>query len=233
MAASKVSIELYSADKLTDERMYVAKTDGRNGAAASPPAESAAAHPKVLQSVSASHFPVQASIAAVEPSRRNDTETRARALVNQASFVRGVPASLSNTNESNPATLAPIARSSSAASGVSSLSQPTATSTAAPSPPNATPITSRPPTAPVSSSRRAEPRLPSARVASAPPTAMYWSRTPSGGRPPKGLRAHTATVVGSDMWVVGGCDIRGTCFKDVWKFDTGAQLLTSTRRAMR
>lgn len=37
----------------------------------------------------------------------------------------------------------------------------------------------------------------------------------------KGMRAHSATVVGSDVWCFGGCDIRGNCFKDVWKFDVG------------
>ncbi|KAL8278979.1 hypothetical protein RQP46_008648 [Phenoliferia psychrophenolica] len=48
---------------------------------------------------------------------------------------------------------------------------------------------------------------------------MYWSKMPMGGRLPRGMRAHSATVVGSDIWCFGGCDIRGKCFSDVWKFD--------------
>lgn len=51
---------------------------------------------------------------------------------------------------------------------------------------------------------------------------MYWSKMPAGGRLMKGMRAHSATVVGSDVWCFGGCDIRGNCFKDVWKFDVDA-----------
>jgi hypothetical protein len=52
------------------------------------------------------------------------------------------------------------------------------------------------------------------------PTTMYWSRTPFGGRPFKGIRAHSTTLVGSDIWLFGGCDIRGTCSNQVWKYDT-------------
>lgn len=57
-----------------------------------------------------------------------------------------------------------------------------------------------------------------------PPTGMYWSKTPVSGRSYKGMRAHSATVVGSSVWLFGGCDVRGACFKDVYKFDGGKDL---------
>ncbi|ORY92943.1 hypothetical protein BCR35DRAFT_349243, partial [Leucosporidium creatinivorum] len=98
--------------------------------------------------------------------------------------------------------------------------QPSTTSAAAP-PSSLSPTTSsRPlPTTSTSSRRQQDPHLPSARVSPAPPTAMYWSRTPVAGRVPRGMRAHSATVVGNEVWCFGGCDIRGGCFKDVWKLD--------------
>lgn len=73
-----------------------------------------------------------------------------------------------------------------------------------------------------SSSRRTEPKLPSAKVKGPPASShLYWSKTPVGGRVPKGIRAHTATLVDGVIWCFGGCDARGVCFKEVWKFDCG------------
>lgn len=72
-----------------------------------------------------------------------------------------------------------------------------------------------------SSSRRHEPVMPHASVSIAPSTGMYWSRTPVSGRTPRGMRAHSATVVDGDVWCFGGCDNRGACSRDVWKFDCG------------
>lgn len=55
-----------------------------------------------------------------------------------------------------------------------------------------------------------------------PPTLMYWARTPVSGKVNKPVRAHTTTLVDSVIWLFGGCDVRGNCFKDVWKLDTGS-----------
>lgn len=71
------------------------------------------------------------------------------------------------------------------------------------------------------SATRKQPILPHADVKLAPATAMYWSVTPVSGRILKGMRAHSAVVVNSDIWVFGGCDIKGACFRDVWKMDGG------------
>lgn len=74
---------------------------------------------------------------------------------------------------------------------------------------------------PTYSSRRQDPVMPHAAVSNAPSTGMYWSRTPASGRIPRGMRAHSATVVDGDVWCFGGCDNRGTCSRDIWKFDCG------------
>ncbi|KAI5479159.1 hypothetical protein MNV49_004019 [Pseudohyphozyma bogoriensis] len=58
---------------------------------------------------------------------------------------------------------------------------------------------------------------------------MYWSKTPVAGRLPRGMRAHTATTVGEDIWVIGGCDIRGVCYKDVWRLDADSFTWTKPR----
>ncbi|KDE06573.1 hypothetical protein MVLG_03070 [Microbotryum lychnidis-dioicae p1A1 Lamole] len=70
-----------------------------------------------------------------------------------------------------------------------------------------------------SSSRRGEPTLPHGKVARAPATSMYWSRTPVSGRLPRPMRAHTAVVVDTSIYCFGGCDLKGVCFRDVWKLD--------------
>ncbi|SCZ99508.1 BZ3500_MvSof-1268-A1-R1_Chr3-1g06047 [Microbotryum saponariae] len=70
-----------------------------------------------------------------------------------------------------------------------------------------------------SSSRRGEPTLPRGKVARAPATSMYWSRTPVSGRLPRPMRAHTAVVVDTSIYCFGGCDLKGVCFRDVWKLD--------------
>ncbi|OAA54967.1 Kelch-type beta propeller [Niveomyces insectorum RCEF 264] len=58
-------------------------------------------------------------------------------------------------------------------------------------------------------------------VPPAPSSGMYWSRAPLSGVAYKPLRAHTATLVGSNVFVFGGCDAR-TCFNDLYVLDADA-----------
>ncbi|CAK7274309.1 hypothetical protein SEPCBS119000_006102 [Sporothrix epigloea] len=55
-------------------------------------------------------------------------------------------------------------------------------------------------------------------VLPAPSSGMYWTRTPVSGVPHPPLRAHTATLIGSNIFVFGGCDAR-TCFSDLYVLD--------------
>lgn len=55
-------------------------------------------------------------------------------------------------------------------------------------------------------------------VGVAPASGMYWSRAPVSGVPHPSLRAHTATLIGSNIYVFGGCDSK-TCFRDLYVFD--------------
>ncbi|KAH7155516.1 hypothetical protein B0J13DRAFT_604497 [Dactylonectria estremocensis] len=52
----------------------------------------------------------------------------------------------------------------------------------------------------------------------APASGMYWSKAPASGCPHPSLRAHTTTLIGSNIFVFGGCDSR-TCFSDLYVFD--------------
>lgn len=64
------------------------------------------------------------------------------------------------------------------------------------------------------------PLLPSAKVARAPASAMYWSPVSAHGRPPgQSLRAHTGSLVGDKIWFLGGVDAR-SCWRGVSSFDT-------------
>ncbi|KAK7751199.1 hypothetical protein SLS62_006884 [Diatrype stigma] len=55
-------------------------------------------------------------------------------------------------------------------------------------------------------------------VPAAPTSGMYWSRAPTSGHPQAPLRAHTTTLVGSNIFVFGGCDAR-TCFNELRVLD--------------
>lgn len=55
-------------------------------------------------------------------------------------------------------------------------------------------------------------------VLPAPSSGMYWTRAPVSGVPHPKLRAHTATLIGSNIFVFGGCDARA-CFNDLYVFD--------------
>ncbi|KAG8163460.1 hypothetical protein KVR01_006757 [Diaporthe batatas] len=58
-------------------------------------------------------------------------------------------------------------------------------------------------------------------VPPAPSSGMYWSRAPVSGRPHPALRAHTTTMIGSNIYVFGGCDSRA-CFNDLHVLDADA-----------
>jgi len=67
---------------------------------------------------------------------------------------------------------------------------------------------------------RVNPRLPHDKDAkSVPSTVMYWSRAPVWGTVPlRTMRAHTATLVDTTAWLVGGCDDKDSS-KDIYCFD--------------
>ncbi|KAL2271080.1 hypothetical protein VTJ83DRAFT_451 [Remersonia thermophila] len=55
-------------------------------------------------------------------------------------------------------------------------------------------------------------------VPAAPSSGMYWSRAPVSGAPHTALRAHTTTLIGSNVYVFGGCDARA-CFNELYVLD--------------
>ncbi|KAI9899186.1 hypothetical protein N3K66_005647 [Trichothecium roseum] len=55
-------------------------------------------------------------------------------------------------------------------------------------------------------------------VPPAPASGMYWSKAPVSGTPHPSLRAHTTTLIGSNIYIFGGCDSR-TCFNELWVVD--------------
>ncbi|KAH0541860.1 hypothetical protein FGG08_003665 [Glutinoglossum americanum] len=67
-----------------------------------------------------------------------------------------------------------------------------------------------------------EPPMPdpekSPKVDPAPPSGMYWSKAPCYGHDHTSLRAHTVALVGSGIYVFGGCDSKA-CFNDLYVFD--------------
>ncbi|KAH8905924.1 conjugation with cellular fusion-related protein [Coniochaeta sp. PMI_546] len=58
-------------------------------------------------------------------------------------------------------------------------------------------------------------------VPAAPSSGMYWSRAPACGAPHTSLRAHTTTLIGSNVYVFGGCDSRA-CFNELYVLDADA-----------
>ncbi|KAI9803490.1 MAG: hypothetical protein M1825_001833 [Sarcosagium campestre] len=56
------------------------------------------------------------------------------------------------------------------------------------------------------------------KVEAAPPSGMHWSRVPCFGWDHGALRAHTTTLVGSNIYVFGGCDSH-TCFNELYVLD--------------
>ena len=58
-------------------------------------------------------------------------------------------------------------------------------------------------------------------VPPAPASGMYWSKALTSGAPVPCLRAHTTTLIGSNVYVFGGCDSRA-CFNDLYVLDADA-----------
>ncbi|KAG6037743.1 hypothetical protein E4U41_004815 [Claviceps citrina] len=58
-------------------------------------------------------------------------------------------------------------------------------------------------------------------VEPAPASGMYWSKAFVSGSPHSNLRAHTTTLIGSNVYVFGGCDAK-TCFNTLYVLDADA-----------
>lgn len=58
-------------------------------------------------------------------------------------------------------------------------------------------------------------------IAPAPASGMYWSKAPMSGAAHSNLRAHTTTLIGSNIYIFGGCDAR-TCFNTMYVLDADA-----------
>ncbi|TVY78276.1 Tip elongation aberrant protein, partial [Lachnellula suecica] len=63
-------------------------------------------------------------------------------------------------------------------------------------------------------------------VEPAPASGMYWSRAPVSGASHTALRAHTSTLIGSNIYVFGGCDSR-SCFNELYVLDADAFYFSS------
>ncbi|TYJ57536.1 hypothetical protein B9479_001854 [Cryptococcus floricola] len=77
-----------------------------------------------------------------------------------------------------------------------------------------------------------EPRLPSAPgLPRAPASSMYFSSVPFYGSPPnQALRAHTGTLVGDRIWIIGGVD-RQNCWRGVAWYDTESYMWSTIETA--
>ncbi|RDW72994.1 putative host cell factor 2 [Coleophoma cylindrospora] len=58
-------------------------------------------------------------------------------------------------------------------------------------------------------------------VQPAPASSMYWSKAPVSGAWHTSLRAHTTTLIGSNIYIFGGCDSR-SCFNELYVLDADA-----------
>ncbi|ORY93052.1 hypothetical protein BCR43DRAFT_444305 [Syncephalastrum racemosum] len=66
-------------------------------------------------------------------------------------------------------------------------------------------------------------------VPPAPAAGMYWSRAVTYGRgPSRPLRAHTVNLIGEQLFVFGGCDIK-TCFNSLYILDMDAMTWSKPR----
>ncbi|TVY29995.1 Tip elongation aberrant protein [Lachnellula hyalina] len=63
-------------------------------------------------------------------------------------------------------------------------------------------------------------------VEPAPASGMYWSRAPVSGASHTSLRAHTSTLIGSNIYIFGGCDSR-SCFNELYVVDADAFYFSS------
>jgi hypothetical protein len=78
----------------------------------------------------------------------------------------------------------------------------------------------------------AQPSLPSAKlVGRVAASSMYFSLLPYHGRPPtQALRAHTGTLVGNRIWMIGGVDSKH-CWRGVAWYDTESLLWSTVETA--
>lgn len=60
----------------------------------------------------------------------------------------------------------------------------------------------------------------------APPSGMYWFKAPCFGYDHNALRAHTTTLIGSNIYVFGGCDSHA-CFNNLYIFDADCMYWTA------
>ncbi|KAG9242672.1 hypothetical protein BJ878DRAFT_158213 [Calycina marina] len=78
---------------------------------------------------------------------------------------------------------------------------------------------------PLKKSFVAFPPLPDAKTAPdvkpAPASGMYWSKAPLSGTPPHSLRAHITTLIGSSIYIFGGCSSLA-CFNELYVLDADA-----------
>lgn len=58
-------------------------------------------------------------------------------------------------------------------------------------------------------------------VPPAPASGMYWSKAPISGAPHSSLRAHTTALIGSNIYIFGGCDAKA-CFNTIYVVDADA-----------
>lgn len=121
-----------------------------------------------------------------------------------------LPSSASSTKDERPS----VMRSTSAIVAKSPVPRPqnlTTTSSPAPAPKASSrgPSTTQPPLIDPESGPDVPP---------APASAMYWSQALTSGAARTSLRAHTTTLVGSNIYIFGGCDSR-SCFNELYVLD--------------
>ncbi|KXX80448.1 Tip elongation aberrant protein 1 [Madurella mycetomatis] len=166
-------------------------------------------------------LPVSASFSV--PTSKTPTPTSA---VRQASIAENGDSSASSSKETNGGNNASTARRPPALRSTSAIAgRPGAGSGAGPSALVARMGTGRGAPARGAEVHTAFPPLADPRTApdvpAAPSSGMYWSKAPVSGAPHTALRAHTTTLVGSNVYVFGGCDSRA-CFNELYVLDADA-----------
>ncbi|KAK7713482.1 hypothetical protein SLS64_004732 [Diaporthe eres] len=138
------------------------------------------------------------------PESRDDASTGGArpAALRSTSAIAGKPAPSAPTTDSRSATNGTTRSSNAHRTSATTTPKHSAAGSYKPFPPLASPTNS-------------------IHVPPAPSSGMYWSRAPVSGRPHPALRAHTTTIIGSNIYVFGGCDSRA-CFNDLYVLDADA-----------
>ncbi|KAH8813329.1 hypothetical protein F5884DRAFT_673026 [Xylogone sp. PMI_703] len=176
------------------------------------------------QTVSQNPLPVASpttSIPPIPPPLQRDSSTSSTLEVQRAS-----PSQSSSRDDPSRQQRPPNYRSTSAiAQKPAAVQQATQ---GLPSAPNRLPTPSQTSTTAPRVSRTpyiAAPPLPDPKTAPnvqpAPASGMYWSRAPVSGASHTNVRAHTTTLIGSNIYVFGGCDSR-SCFNELYVLDADA-----------